>query len=211
MSRRSYKFVSLTAVLILSLACVLPTLGPTPAPIPTFDPNGPLTAIVLTAGFAATQTAINAPPTATPTALPTKTASPTPTATPTFLFLVPTNSLPPTQIPLGNSQAAYDCQILSTEPKGLVAASQRFIGKWIIANIGLDTWLSNNVDYRYLEGDKIHLQSIYDFPANVQPGATVELTVDMQAPTTPGEYVTKWRIYISNKSFCTMEMKITVN
>ncbi len=210
MSRRSYKIVSLTAVLILMLACV-PTLGPTPAPIPTFDANAPLTAIVLTAGVAATQTAINAPPTATPTPLPTKTPPPTPTATPTFLFILPTISLPPTQIPLGVSQKELDCQILSYEPKESVAASTRFLGKWTVANIGTSTWSSDNFDYRYLEGEKIHLQSIYDFPVNVQPGSIVELIVDMQAPATPGEYLTKWRITFGKRVFCTMEMQLIVN
>jgi hypothetical protein len=209
MLRRHSKVLYLAVSLILALACV-PTLGSTPPPIPTFDPNGPLTAIVLTAGYAATQTAINAPPTATPTPLPTKTPTNTPSPTATFLFILPTNALPPTQIPLGVSNKELDCQVLSTEPKAAIAASTSFIGKWVIANIGTATWLSDNVDYRYSEGDKFHLQSIYDFPANVQPGSTVEVTVDMQAPSTPGEYTTKWRINQGNKLICTMEMKITV-
>jgi hypothetical protein len=209
MLRRNYRFLSLGIALALMLACV-PTLGSTPPPIPTFDPNLPLTAIVLTAGAAATQTALNAPPTATSTPLPTRTPFPSPTATATFLLLIPTISVPPTQIPLGVSEKALDCQVLSVEPKGVVAASSRFIGKWVIANIGKDTWLSANIDYRYQSGDKIHLQSIYDFPANVQPGTTVELTVDMQAPSTAGEYATVWRLYQSNKNFCSMDMVITV-
>jgi hypothetical protein len=210
MFRRSYKIVSLTAVLILMLACVVPSLGSTPAPIPTFDPNGPLTAIALTAGAAATQTAINAPPTATATPLPTKTPLPTPTPTATFLFLIPTISLPPTQIPLGVSTKEFDCQVLAVEPSAPIAVSTSFIGKWVIANIGTASWRSENVDYRYAEGDKFHLQSIYDFPVNVQPGSIVEVTVDMQAPATPGEYITRWRINQSNKVICTMEMKIIV-
>lgn len=210
MSRRSYNILSLTVVLILMLACVLPTLGPTPAPIPTFDPNGPLTAIALTAGAAATQTAINAPPTATSTPLPTRTPFDTPTPTATFFFVLPTISLPPTQVPLGVSTKEFDCQVLATEPGAPIAASTSFIGKWLVANIGTASWRSENVDYRYAEGDKFHLQSIYDFPVNVQPGSTVEVTVDMQAPATPGEYITKWRINQSNKIICTMEMKITV-
>lgn len=196
-------------VMVFMLAC-LPTLGPASAPIPTFDPNAPLTAIVLTAGAAATQTAVNAPPTATPT-VPTNTPFPTPTPTATFLFFIPTNALPPTQIPLGVSGKALECQILSTEPKGLVAASTPFIGKWVLANIGKSTWLSANIDYRYESGDKFYLQSIYDFPVDVMPGTTVEVTVDMQAPSTPGEYTTVWQLYEGKKSFCTMEMKITVN
>jgi hypothetical protein len=210
MFRRSYRTLFLFVALILMLACV-PTLGPTPAPIPTFDPNAPLTAIVQTAGAAATQTALNAPPTNTPTPLPTKTPTETPTPTATFLYLVPTISIPPTQIPLGSSQAEFDCQVLSAEPKGLIAANAAFQAKWILANIGKSTWLSDNLDYRYVDGEKMHLQALYDFPANVPPGSTVELTVDMQAPSTPGEYYTKWRINAGKTGFCPMELRINVN
>ena len=210
MTRRSYRTSSLLVAMALMLAC-LPTLGPSSAPLPTFDANAPLTAIVETAGAAATQTAINAPPTTTPSPLPTKTPTNTPTATATFLFLVPTSNIPPTQIPLGSSQADFDCQILSTEPKGLVAAGSAFKAKWILANIGQSSWLAGNLDYRYVDGEKLHLQSIYDFPANVQPGATVELTVDMQAPTTSGEYYTKWRISAGKINFCPMELRVNVN
>lgn len=207
---RSYRILSLIAALVLMLACV-PTLGPTAAPVPTFDSNAPLTAIVETAAAAATQTAINAPPTTTPSPLPTKTPFPTPTATATFLFLVPTINIPPTQIPLGASSKELDCQVLSAEPKGLIAVSTKFFGKWVVANIGKSTWDGNSADYRYAEGDKFHLQSIYDLPATVPPGATVEISVDMQAPSTPGTYTTKWRINIGNKAFCPMELTITVN
>lgn len=197
----------ITAATALILACV-PTLGPAPAPLPTFDPNAPLTAIVLTAGAAATQTALHAPPTATATPLPTKTPTDTPTVTPTFLFLVPTSGLPPTQIPLGNSQADYDCQVLSAEPKSPVPVSVKFTGKWIIANIGVSMWDLNSLDYRFVEGEKLHLQSIYDFPATVTPGATVELKVDMVAPSAPGTYTTKWGIYLGKRNFCEMELTI---
>lgn len=198
-------FLAVAVAVALALACA-PTIGP--APLPTFDANAPLTAIVLTGAAAATQTALNAPPTDTATPLPTKTPTDTPTATPTFLFLVPTSGLPPTQIPLGVSQADYDCQVLSAEPKNPLPVSQRFIAKWIVANIGVSLWDINSLDYRYVEGEKIHLQSIYDFPATVSPGATVELTIDIQAPSTPGTYTTKWGIYLGKRNFCEMELTI---
>ncbi|MBI2331088.1 MAG: hypothetical protein HYU84_02755, partial [Chloroflexi bacterium] len=91
--RKNHRTILTVIATILILAC-MPTLGPATTPIPTFDANAPLTAIVLTAGAAATQTALNAPPTATPT-VPTHTPFPTPTATATFLFFVPTSALPP--------------------------------------------------------------------------------------------------------------------
>jgi hypothetical protein len=193
---------------VIALAC-LPTLGP--EPLPTFDANAPLTAIALTAGAAATQTALNAPPPPTATPLPTNTPTDTPTPTPTFLFFVPTSALDPTQIPLGVSLSDFDCQVLSAQPKGFVGVSTRFIGNWVVANIGVSIWDINSLDYRYTGGEKIHLQSIYDFPATVTPGATVELKVDMQAPAVAGTYTTNWKIYRgNNRSFCDMELTITV-
>ena len=193
---------------VVTFAC-LPTLGTGPTPLPTFDANAPLTAIAQTAGAAATQTALSIP-TETPTPTPTKTPTDTPTPTPTFLFLVPTLFIPPTQIPLGSSNLDFECQVLSYEPQEAVAASARFFGKWLIANIGRVTWDADNLDYQYVDGDKIHLQSVYDFPASVQSGSTVEITVDMQAPTGPGEYYTRWRINAGKEHFCPMELRIKV-
>lgn len=206
--RYSPRLILILIVAALTLAC-LPTLGAGSTPIPTFDANAPLTAIAQTAGVAATQTAMSIP-TATATPLPTRTPTDVPTPTPTFLFLVPTLFIPPTQIPIGSSNLDFECQVLSYEPQEAVAASARFFGKWLIANIGRVTWDSDNLDYQYVEGDKIHLQSVYDFPASVQPGSTVEISVDMQAPTAPGEYYTRWRINAGKEHFCPMELRIKV-
>lgn len=208
MSRRS-KILSLTAAVILTLAC-MPTFGSAPAPLPTFDPNAPLTAIAGTAAAAATQTAINAPPTATATALPTKTPTETPTATPTFLFNIVLPTLPPTLMPVGVSNKEFDCQILDVQPKELIAASALFTAKWTVANVGKSAWESDNVDYRYVSGARLYQQSIYDLPATITPGVIVELSAAMKAPDTPGTYTTTWQINSGNRRVCTMELTITV-
>lgn len=209
MQRRSNRTILLIISILLMLAC-MPTLGSAPAPLPTLDPNAPLTAIVLTAGAAATQTAVNSPPTATPTT-PTNTPFPTATPTATFLFILPTSIIPPTQIPLGVSSKQFDCQILSIEPKVTLPVSTKFTAKWVIANIGKSTWDGGSTDYRYIDGEKLHLQSIYDFPATITPGTTVELTVDMQTPSSPGMYPTFWQINVGKNGFCRMELTVTVN
>ncbi|GAB1469643.1 hypothetical protein MASR2M66_05200 [Chloroflexota bacterium] len=208
MLRRSYKILIFTAALILMLACV-PTLGSAPAPVPTFDSNAPLTAIAGTANVAATQTAVNLPPTATVT-LPTKTPFPTPTATVTFIYILPTKDVPPTQVPLGSSSKKYECQILAVEPKRALAPNEGFTAKWTVANIGKSTWEENNFDYRYLAGDKLHLQPAFDFPVSVAPGVVVELTVAMMAPPNPGDYVTTWKLNAGKLAFCEMVLEITV-
>lgn len=96
------KFITLAALLIVTLACAVPGMpAPEAAPIPSFDPNSVSTIIAETAAAAQTQTAINLP-TATNTLKPTHTPSITPTFTPTFLYLlptltpIPTFTLPPT-------------------------------------------------------------------------------------------------------------------
>jgi hypothetical protein len=195
--------------ILITLACV-PTLPTASAPIPTLDPNAPLTAIVETAAVAATQTARFAPPTLTSTATPTRTPPPTDTITPTFIFVLPTSTVPPTMIKPGSSGLLLECQILSKEPaeNAIISLQSTFTAKWIVANVGINTWPSDNTDYRYVSGDKIHLQPIYDFEKNVAAGDRVELTVAMQAPNQPGVYSTIWRITIGKEGFC--NMKITI-
>jgi hypothetical protein len=207
--RRTTRIFSLLTLTLLTLAC-LPTFGPAPAPVPTFDANAPLTAIVQTAGVAMTQTALHAPPTSTPTATASPTPSITPTQTPTFFIIIVTPTQPPTQIPVGSSNKDYDCQILSVEPSGPIAVSSAFTAKWTVVNIGKSTWDGNNADYRYNDGARLYRQSIYDFPATISPGVTVELTADMQAPSDPGTYTTSWIITIGKIRFCKMELTITV-
>ena len=209
MPSTSYKVLSLLALLIVTLAC-LPTLGSTAPPIPTLDSNAPLTAIVETFSAASTLTATNAPPTATSTATPTRTPTASPTSTPTFLFIVVTNTQPPTLIPIGSSGKDYECQVLAVQPKDFVTASTAFTAKWTVVNVGKATWDSNNSDYSYADGQRMYLQSIYDLPVNTAPGVTIELTADMQAPASPGTYTTTWGINIGKRTFCKMELTITV-
>lgn len=211
MARRSYSTLILTMALVLMLACAVPTLGPAPTPIPTFDPNSPLTAIAGTAGAAATQTAFHAP-TATPSETPTKTPTVAPTFTPTFLFIVFTNTVPPTVAEIGSSGKDYDCQVMSVDPvdNSNFSPDAIFNVRWTVANIGKKTWDQNNMDYRYADGKRIFRQSAYDFPDTVAPGELVDLTAEMQAPAEPGTYTTTWTINMGNNWFCSMNLTINV-
>jgi len=207
---RNQKTFSLLIALILMLACV-PTFTPA-APIPTFDSNFALTSIVLTANFAATQTQLFAPPTSTPTITPTRTPFPTETASPTFVFFLPTIVFTPTKIEPGSSGLELECQVLSVEPTNgsIIAPSTAFVARWTILNVGTYAWPSDNTDYRYVSGNKIYIQPIYDFENSVPSGSTTVLTVNMKAPATPGSYSTSWRITIGKEQFCPMNLSITV-
>lgn len=215
MIRRNTRFLALLAATVFMLACVVPSLAPAPTPPPTFDPNSLFTAIVETANAAATQTALKLPPTYTPTLtlIPTKTPTITPTVTATFYFVVATITQPPTQIPLGTSDQAYDCQILSQVPSdnSIIAKSSVFEARWLVANIGKSGWDANNADYHYTGGSRLHQGGIVrDLEASVSPGSTIELVVSMQSPADAGTYSTTWKLNVGKNEFCSMNLTIIV-
>jgi hypothetical protein len=213
MIKRAYRVAAFTAVAIVMLACIAPALAPVSAPIPTFDPNSPLTAIVETANAAATQTAlvISSTPAITDTPLPTIT--PTETITPTFIFLIPTWTAPPTPITPGSSGLEYQCQVVSQEPPDdtVAAPGALFDAIWRVTNVGKNAWFSTDIDYRYYSGSILHRKEGYDLETSVAPGGSVDITAAMRAPTTPGTYTTQWRIYLGRQTFCPMNLTIIIN
>lgn len=201
---------------VLVLACA-PTLLPASAPVPTFDPNSINTAIVLTSDAAATQTALMMPPTLTPTVtlFPTNTQPPTESPTPTFIFILPTSTVPSSTPTLDTSASGskYACRVDSQTPvdNTAFAPGVSFDAHWLVTNIGTDAWDSNSADYRYSNGDKIHKNAIYDLNKSVSPGRQTEIVVDMKAPDSSGTYTTTWKINIGKNKFCTMNLTIVVN
>lgn len=212
MIRRNNRAIVVLVITAMMLACV-PTLAPASAPIPTFDPNSINTLIALTAGAAATQTALRLPPTLTSTSTPLPANTPTDTPTPTFVFLLPTITVLPTLVTPGSSGAQYECQLLSQNPHNDSAFSRgaAFDMNWQVANIGRVAWFSSDTDYRYSSGARIHKASIYDLASSVLPGGTIDLTVKMKAPAEPGTYKTEWRISVGKNWFCPLKLTIIVN
>ncbi len=215
MIRRNTRLFSLVALTVFTLACVIPSFAPTPAPLPTFDPNSLYTAIVETANAAATQTALKLPPTytPTPTLVPTKTPTITPTPTATIYFVIATITSPPTQAPLGSSDLPYECQILSQTPQNnaVIAKSSVFEARWLVANIGKSGWDSNNADYHYTGGTRLHQGGIVrDLEVSVSPGNTIELVVSMQSPAEAGTYATSWKLNVGKNEFCPLNLSIIV-
>lgn len=212
MISRNYRIFALSAVLVIMLACV-PTFAPATAPVPTFDPNSINTIIAQTAGAASTQTALMLPPTLTPTATPTFTAIPTETPSATFIFILPTITASPTLITPGSSEKEFECQIVSKSPANdtVIQHSSVFEAHWTVVNIGTQVWDSNNADYRYISGAKMHRKDAFDLEQSVPPGGTFEFVIAMQAPAETGTYTTTWRITSGQTKFCFMSISIVVN
>jgi hypothetical protein len=193
------------------LAC-MPSFMPGSAVAPTFDPNSINTLIVQTANAAATQTASVMPPTMTftNTLIPTKTPSMTPSPTPTFIFRIPTATVPSNTPVAVSSGRKFDCQILGKHPEdnSHLAPKTDFTMIWTVANIGTEAWDTASADYHYKSGDKLQKTNAYDLPFSVAPLAHGAISVDMRTPDSGGTFSTTWMLKVGKTEFCKMSITI---
>jgi len=73
------------------------------------------------------------------------------------------------------------------------APGAALIKTWRLKNIGTCTWSSSYAIVFYT-GTKMGAPSVVNLPTSVAPGATVDLTVNMTAPTTSGHYRGYWML-----------------
>ena len=87
---------------------------------------------------------------------------------------------------------------------------QKFTVHWTIKNTGTAAWRKGTIDYRYLGGDKFHDRARYDMNFVLDPGETIDITVDMHAPKQPGSYETTWVVGLNKGGLCKMTLAIVV-
>jgi hypothetical protein len=179
------------AFLILALAqlaCGLPT---GPGLIET--PVGAATSVtprVVTATTAPGQTA-----TPTNTSVPTNTPTTTPTATATR--------------PSGGDDGGspQTCTYLATfvsdvtiPDDTVLNAGASFTKTWRVRNDGSCTWGPNRALHAlaFTGGSRLGAVDQVSLPGNVGPGQTIDLSVGMVAPSSPGTYTSEWKFAISN-------------
>lgn len=222
MSTRTIKFLFWFTIVALIVACV-PSFA---APLPTADPNTVNTFIAQTANAAGTRTAA-ALPTSTPTVTitptrNTETPSPTFTATVIFILSSPTAPVLPTLSGGGggggggsgggSSSADYSCQVISVSPSNGTTFDARadFDATWRVRNNGIKGWDRNSTDFYYLSGSKFYQVAGYDLSRDVDPGQTIDLSADMEAPKDSGNYTTTWTLRVGDRNFCSMSLTINV-
>jgi hypothetical protein len=182
-------------ILIMVLSLVLLLAVTACGPREKVDPNLAITQVVETAMAAITQTAAALPPTATftatlpPTSTPTFTPEPSPTTaglpTATQSFNQPTNQ-------------TSSCDVGSfvkdvTIPDGtVIAAGSTFTKTWEIKNVGTCTW-DPAYTVVFFGGEQMAAQANYTFTTeNIEPGESVEISVEMTAPSKTGTFTGYW-------------------
>ena len=81
-----------------------------------------------------------------------------------------------------------------TIPDGsYIAPGSMFTKTWRIRNNGTTTWTTN---YRlvFVSGTQMSAQNSVNLPYNVGPGQTVDISVQMTAPTNAGSYKSSWML-----------------
>ena len=73
------------------------------------------------------------------------------------------------------------------------APGAALIKTWRLKNIGTCTW-STSYAIVFYAGTKMGAPSVVNLPTSVAPGATVDVTVNMTAPTTSGHYRGYWML-----------------
>jgi hypothetical protein len=140
--------------------------------------------VITQAPLGQASTAVSVPP--VPTVAPTN----APTVPPT---LPPVPTVPvvvPTVIPCDRAQFVADV----TVPDGTTyAPNSSFTKTWRLANNGSCTW-STSYQLVFDSGNAMNGPAAVALPASVPPGSTVDLSVNLKAPATNGEYTGSWKL-----------------
>lgn len=177
------KRITLSIVLfsILLAACNLPLMGPNE---PTPEPMTVETMVALTLAALPTPMTLETPvvPTQEQT-LPTQanTATPYPTYT-----AYPSPTVKPCD------QAGWGADVTIPDNTKF-APGATFTKKWRIFNTGSCTW-STSYKVVFENGDAMNGPASFALPTSVAPGQSIDIAVDLKAPTSPGTFQGNWKL-----------------
>jgi hypothetical protein len=179
------------------MSCNLPFLA---TPAPTEQPMSVETIVALTLvaqNPGSTQSPseeTQAPAMATNTPNPTSTPLPTATLYPTYTSI-------PTYTPVPCNQAGFVSDVTIPD-NTTMTPGQSFTKTWRIRNNGSCTW-STSYKVVFDSGDAMNGPASFALPGSVAPGQTIDISVNLTAPTTPNttskpNYKGNWKLKDQN-------------
>ncbi|MBI3162889.1 MAG: hypothetical protein HYZ23_10275 [Chloroflexi bacterium] len=108
-----------------------------------------------------------------------------------LIALVLMFSIAPSGVQPARAATCYWAQFIAdvTIPDGTnFAPGTTFKKTWRLKNIGSCAWQSNDVSLIFDSGEKMGAPASSPLPVTVNPGQTVDITVDMTAPSSAGHY-----------------------
>lgn len=101
---------------------------------------------------------------------------------------------PPTAIPTPDTcnRATFLTDV--TIPDGSpFAPGEKFTKTWRIQNSGTCAW-TTAYNLVYTTGERMDAPAVIPLPRTVQPNETIDLSVELTAPQTPGKYRSEWQL-----------------
>ena len=182
---KNIRFVYLFTVIVFGIsACNLPSNA-----TPTQGVDAALTAAAQTVEANMTQNAILNPPTLPPTVPPSCS-----TCLPTATVPIPNTSVPPTKAP-----PPQTCDVALfiddvTIPDGTVLKpDETFTKTWRLKNAGTCSWTTSYAVV-FSSGDSLSGPATQALSGSVNPGQTVDISVNLKAPGKEGSYKGYWKI-----------------
>lgn len=151
---------------------------------------------VLPAQTSAPPTDTSAPVLPTETSVPPATQVPpthtpvVPTSTAVVATSIPTVPVTPIVSPTDWAQFVQD---VSTADGTTLTAGSKFTKTWRIKNIGTSTWTTSYALVFY-SGNSMSGKASYPLPTNVRPGETIDLSIELTAPTAAGNHKGYWML-----------------
>jgi hypothetical protein len=179
---------------VLILALLLSACGGSkPTATPTTDLEALKNAAAQTASAFLTATALAGPKqTSTPTITATATLSPG-TATPSMTPLAPALGTPTATVAISQSENALFVADVTVPDGTVFKPGEVFTKTWRIRNAGSSTWTPGYA-LVFVSGDKLGGPDRMGLLADVPPNGTVDISVNMVAPSNAGTYRGFWRL-----------------
>jgi len=179
------------AGLLVLVAATLVLAACGPAATSTVDPAEIRTQVANTVQAGLTQTAA-AKPTSTPTKTPEPTFTPTKVTPTTGVTATPAASTTPTRV------AAPDlAEVIGVTAPATYTPGQSFSVTWTVKNTGNNTW-STAYQVRCFTTAYCFNGVTTNFSKDVKPGETIDLTINLKAPSTAGDLSTLWVLTNAN-------------
>lgn len=183
-NQMKYKLCALALAATLAFSACGPSADNTPTP--GIDAIYTAAAQTIAAQQATLQAQI------TPTETPSLTPSPTsPPPAPQLSLLNTASPTPSTGGAVGCDNSIFVKDV--TVPDGTVMTpGQTFTKTWLVLNNGTCAW-STSYKFNFISGEDMGGGSVA-VPSAVSAGQQAQLSVDLTAPTTPGDYTSWWKL-----------------
>ncbi|HEY9153172.1 MAG TPA: NBR1-Ig-like domain-containing protein [Anaerolineales bacterium] len=179
--KKNHIVLAIAVIIGAMLACNLPSNNSSPQ-----NPDAVLTAAALTVQA---QLAANN----TPTVIPANTATSAPSANTPTSTSVPLPTLP--TIPAATATSNCDNALFITDvtypDNTIVTAGSTFTKTWRLQNTGSCSW-TPSYSLVFVSNNIMNGPTVQALSGNVNPGQTVDISVNLQAPSSNGTYRGDW-------------------